>query len=193
MLEELAADGPDPVFREGVDHRCPDGRPKDLESFGPEDLVEGVDELAAPVTNQSPSGAQSIAVVEEQVAGGLGVEELRPSRVGALAGEASVAKVDRSQRPTMTTSLRWPVRTRLTSWSPAARISSNRKIRCRRPAPTDATLPGMPLIAGWRDLLVAVVCLLLRWNLKRRLYECFESSIVRLLRLIETAQVVLER
>ena len=84
MLEELAADGPDPVFREGVDHRCPDGRPKDLESFGPEDLVEGVDELAAPVTNQSPSGAQSIAVVEEQVAGGLGVQKLRPGDFGSL-------------------------------------------------------------------------------------------------------------
>ena len=51
-VEEFAADGADPTFRERVGHGCRDGRPKDLESFGPEGLVDGSDELATPITNQ---------------------------------------------------------------------------------------------------------------------------------------------
>ena len=51
-VEQLAADGSDPAFGERVGHRSADGGLEDLEVFGAEDLVEGVDELAAPVTDQ---------------------------------------------------------------------------------------------------------------------------------------------
>ena len=52
LLEEFSADGSDPSFRERVgDGRAHCGA-KDLESFASEDLVEGIDELAASVSNE---------------------------------------------------------------------------------------------------------------------------------------------
>jgi hypothetical protein len=49
-VEKLAAKGSDPAFSECVRHRGPDRCGEDLEAFGSEDLVEGVDELATAVT-----------------------------------------------------------------------------------------------------------------------------------------------
>lgn len=51
LLEEFTADGSDPSFGECVGYRRADGCLEDLEAFGVEDLVEGVDELAASVTD----------------------------------------------------------------------------------------------------------------------------------------------
>jgi len=51
-VEEFSADGSAPAFGERVGHRRADRTLEDLEVFGAEDLVECVDELAPPVTNQ---------------------------------------------------------------------------------------------------------------------------------------------
>ena len=51
-VEELSAQGSDPALSEGVGYRCADGGLEDLEAFGSEDLVERVDELAAPVSHE---------------------------------------------------------------------------------------------------------------------------------------------
>ena len=71
-VEELAAQGADPAFGERVRDRRPDRGLEDLEAFGAEDLVEGVDELAASVTYERSGAGELVAVAEEQVAGGLG-------------------------------------------------------------------------------------------------------------------------
>ncbi|MFT5267286.1 MAG: hypothetical protein ACI88C_000710, partial [Acidimicrobiales bacterium] len=52
LLEELSADGSDPAFGERVGHWRADRCLENLESFGSEDLVEGIDELAAAVSNE---------------------------------------------------------------------------------------------------------------------------------------------
>ena len=72
LLEEFASDRSDPAFGEGVCHGSADGCFEDLEAVIFEDLVEGVDELAATVSDQSPSTGEPVAVAEEEVAGGLG-------------------------------------------------------------------------------------------------------------------------
>jgi hypothetical protein len=51
LLEELSADGSDPAFGECVGYRGAGRCLEDLESFGLEDLVEGVDELVASVAD----------------------------------------------------------------------------------------------------------------------------------------------
>ena len=51
-VEELATECPDPTFSKGVRHRGPNRCLEDLEAFGCEDLVEGVDELAPAVANE---------------------------------------------------------------------------------------------------------------------------------------------
>jgi len=51
-VKELPSDGPDPSFRERVGHGCTDRCLEDRDAFGSEDLVERVDELAAPVANE---------------------------------------------------------------------------------------------------------------------------------------------
>lgn len=51
-VEELASEGADPALGEGVGHWCSDRCFEDFEVFGSEDLVECVDELAAPVTDE---------------------------------------------------------------------------------------------------------------------------------------------
>ena len=48
-VEELASDRSDPTLSESVGDRCADRRSENLEVPGSEDLVEGVDELAATV------------------------------------------------------------------------------------------------------------------------------------------------
>ncbi len=50
-VEELAAEGADPSFSECVGHGCAD---RALESFGAEDLVEGVGELTAAISDECP-------------------------------------------------------------------------------------------------------------------------------------------
>ncbi len=57
-VEKFSADGADPAFGERVGHRSADGRLEDIEALGVEDLVEGVDELAAP----NPAGAEYYVV-----------------------------------------------------------------------------------------------------------------------------------
>ncbi len=51
-VEELSADGSDPPFGEGVGYGRADRALEDLEVLGSEDLVEGIDELAAAVANE---------------------------------------------------------------------------------------------------------------------------------------------
>ena len=51
-VEEVSADGSDPAFGERVGNRSADRCLEDLEAFGSEDLVEGVDELASLVSNE---------------------------------------------------------------------------------------------------------------------------------------------
>ncbi len=51
-VEELAAYRSDPAFGVGVSHRRADRTLEDLQALGAEDLVEGVDELAASVSDQ---------------------------------------------------------------------------------------------------------------------------------------------
>ena len=71
-VEEFAADCSDPAFCDGVGHWAADGGLEDLEAFGAEDLVEGVDELAASVADQRPCAGELVGMAEEQVAGGRG-------------------------------------------------------------------------------------------------------------------------
>ena len=52
-VEEVATDGSDPSFGERVGHRRSDRALEDLEAFGSEDFIEGVDELAASIANES--------------------------------------------------------------------------------------------------------------------------------------------
>ena len=84
-VEELAADGFDPTFRERIGDRCPNGCLEDFESFGSEDFIERADELAAPVTNQGPRSGELVGVSQEQVAGCLG-----GPRSGRVAGRLGV-------------------------------------------------------------------------------------------------------
>ena len=51
-VEELSSDRSDPAFGERVGDWGADGCLEDLEAFGSEDLVEGVDELAASVSHE---------------------------------------------------------------------------------------------------------------------------------------------
>ena len=83
-VEKFASDGSDPPFRERIGNRCSDRGLEDLESFGSEDLIEGVDELAAAVTNQCPRTRELFGVTKEEVAGGLGGP--RPGRVSRHPG-----------------------------------------------------------------------------------------------------------
>ena len=61
-VEEFASEGPDPALRERVGDGRTDGGLEDLEAFGSEDLVEGVDELAASIPHQSASTFEPIVV-----------------------------------------------------------------------------------------------------------------------------------
>ena len=51
-VEDLSTDGADSAFSKGVGYRGAHRGLEDLEAFGAKDLVEGVDELATPITNQ---------------------------------------------------------------------------------------------------------------------------------------------
>jgi hypothetical protein len=72
LLEEFSSDRADPAFSERVRHWGPGRGLEDFEAFGSEDLVEGVDELAASVADQRAGIGELVGVFEEQVAGGLG-------------------------------------------------------------------------------------------------------------------------
>lgn len=76
-VEKFAADGPDPALGVGVSDRGADGCLEDLESFGAEDLIERVDELAAAVTYKGARTRELVGVSQEQVAGCLGWSMLR--------------------------------------------------------------------------------------------------------------------
>ena len=71
-VEELASQGADPAFgervRHGGAHRCGE----DLHTFGSEDLVEGVDELAGAVAHERLGVGELVAVTEQQVPRRLG-------------------------------------------------------------------------------------------------------------------------
>ena len=51
-VKELSAQGGDPAFGECVGHWDANRGAQDLETFGSEDLVEVVDELASAITNE---------------------------------------------------------------------------------------------------------------------------------------------
>ena len=51
-VEKLSSNRSDPPFSERVGHRCPDRCLENLQALGSEDLIEGVDELAATITHQ---------------------------------------------------------------------------------------------------------------------------------------------
>ena len=48
-VQQFTADRPDPTFGKRVGHRRADWTLENLEALGAEDLVERVDELAAPI------------------------------------------------------------------------------------------------------------------------------------------------
>jgi hypothetical protein len=91
LLEEFSADRSDPALSEGVGDWCSHGGLEDLEAFGSEDLVEGLDELAASVSYQC-SWIRQGGVAEEQVAGGLGGPGAR--RIRGETREEHLAGVD---------------------------------------------------------------------------------------------------
>ena len=71
-VEELASKGADPAFgervRHGSAHRCDE----DLHTFGSEDPVEGVDELAGAVAHERLGVGELVAVLDQQVPRRLG-------------------------------------------------------------------------------------------------------------------------
>ena len=97
-VKQFAAQSSDPAFSKAVCHWRSDWGLEDLESFGSEDLVEGVDELTATVPDQSSGAGELIGVVEEQIAGGLGGPG--SGRVGCDSGEEdfSASDVDEEQQ-----------------------------------------------------------------------------------------------
>ena len=86
-VEQFAAQGSDPAFRKGVGYGGADGGREDLEAISSEDLVECVDELAAPISNQRPGVSQLVVLAQEQVATGLGGPGT--GRVSSDAGEVT--------------------------------------------------------------------------------------------------------
>ena len=71
-VEELAAEGSYPAFGERVRDWRPDWGLEDLEALGAEDFVEGVDELAASISNECSVSLESVGMSEEEFAGCLG-------------------------------------------------------------------------------------------------------------------------
>ncbi len=91
-VEQLASQGPDPSLGEGVGHGGADRGLEDLEALGSKDLVECIDELAAPIANEGLCAGEPIGVLKEQVAGSLGGP--RAGRIGGDAGEEHLAGGD---------------------------------------------------------------------------------------------------
>ena len=91
-VEQLATQGADPPFRERVRHRRPYRCLEDLEAFGCEDLVEGVDELAPAITNECSRIGESVVVTKKQVPCRLGGP--CAGRVGGDPGEEHFAGGD---------------------------------------------------------------------------------------------------
>ena len=71
-VEELASKGADPAFGERVRHGSAHRRLEDLHTFGSEDLVEGVDELASAVAHERAGVGELVPVTEQQVPRRLG-------------------------------------------------------------------------------------------------------------------------
>ena len=71
-VEELASQGADPAFGERVRHGGAHWCFEDLAAFGSEDLVECSSELACAVAHERPGVGELVAVLEQQVPGGLG-------------------------------------------------------------------------------------------------------------------------
>ncbi len=92
LLEEFSSDRSDPALGEGVGHRSPHGGLEYLHALGLEDLVEAVGELVAAITHQSPGVFESLAVADEEVAGGLGGP--LPGGVGGDTGEEDFTGLD---------------------------------------------------------------------------------------------------
>ena len=91
-VEQLAAQGTDPAFGEAVRDWGSDRGLEDLEAFRSEYLIEGVDELAAVVTDERSCIGESVWIAEEQVAGRLGGP--LPGRVGGNPGVEGFAVSD---------------------------------------------------------------------------------------------------
>ncbi|MGB5755816.1 MAG: hypothetical protein WBM50_02780, partial [Acidimicrobiales bacterium] len=71
-VEKLSSDRVDPALGECVGDRGPHGWLEDLEALAAEDLVKRVNELTPAIANQAPSSAETLAVAQQQVPGGLG-------------------------------------------------------------------------------------------------------------------------
>ena len=71
-VKKLSAQGADPAFGERVGHWDADRGAQDLETFGSEDLVEVVDELAGAVSQKCSGVGEPLWVTQEQVSGCLG-------------------------------------------------------------------------------------------------------------------------
>jgi hypothetical protein len=69
-VQTLVPDRADPSLGERVRSRCPDRRPDDVHSFGPEDLTEGTGDLRVAVPDQEPDVLKPLPY--RQVAGLLG-------------------------------------------------------------------------------------------------------------------------
>ena len=71
-VKEFASKGADPAFGERVRHGSAHRRLEDLHTFGSEDLVEGVDELACAVAHERLGVGELVAVLDQQVPRRLG-------------------------------------------------------------------------------------------------------------------------
>jgi hypothetical protein len=97
-VEELAADGADKAFSDGVGPRRPHGRPDDLDAAAGEDGVEGRGELGVTISDEEPEPPADVVEVHGQVAGQLG--QPRPGRVRGDAEDvdATVGVLDDKER-----------------------------------------------------------------------------------------------
>ena len=82
-VEELAAQGADPTFREGVGHWCAHGGLEDPETFGGEDFVEGGDELAAAVAYERSGVGEQVGMAPGQSEPASGETTASRSRAGS--------------------------------------------------------------------------------------------------------------
>ena len=87
-VEELASQGADPAFDEGVGYRGLNRSLENLEALAIEDLVEVVDELAGAVSQKCSGVGEAVGVTHEEVAGGLG-----GPCAGRVGGDAAVEQL----------------------------------------------------------------------------------------------------
>jgi len=95
---QFATQSSDPALGERVGDRRPGRGFEDLEAFGSEYLVEGVDELAASVAHERSCLGETVRMVQEQVAGCLGGPWLGRVRGDPREEHFSVGDADEEQQ-----------------------------------------------------------------------------------------------